>query len=178
MHVSIVEERRECFETEKHASHSKEYTEGKSSQNLLLHQNFLEELQQQTIFHDRCRIKSVIILAPHVTQSLTRCTISSRLRLNFKPLHFNHCFSWSTVYSSGFLSNFRARNAVIFGQNYKEIKRTTRHFPLELSKKRKFVCLSPRGGLKFHDVISAKRYRLVSLNGKHNFNREQTRLYT
>ena len=32
------------FETEKHASQSKEYTEGKSSQNLLLHQNFLEEL--------------------------------------------------------------------------------------------------------------------------------------
>ena len=28
------------------------------------------------------------------------------------------------------------------------------------------------------DVISAKRYRLVSLNGKHNFNRKQTRLYT
>ena len=38
----------------KHASHSKEYTEGKSSQNLFLHQNFLEELKQQTIFHDRC----------------------------------------------------------------------------------------------------------------------------
>ena len=35
---------KECFETEKYASHSKEYTEGKSSQNLLLHQNFLEEL--------------------------------------------------------------------------------------------------------------------------------------
>ena len=35
---------KECFETGKHASHSKEYTEGKSSQNLLLHQNFLEEL--------------------------------------------------------------------------------------------------------------------------------------
>ena len=44
MHVSIVEERRNVFETEKYASHSKEYTEGKSSQNLLLHQNFLEEL--------------------------------------------------------------------------------------------------------------------------------------
>ena len=35
---------KECFETGKHASHSKEYTEGKSSQNLFLHQNFLEEL--------------------------------------------------------------------------------------------------------------------------------------
>ena len=44
MHVSIVEERKECFETGKHASHSKEATEGKSSQNLFLHQNFLEEL--------------------------------------------------------------------------------------------------------------------------------------
>ena len=42
MHVSIVEERRNVLG--KHASHSKEYTEGKSSQNLFLHQNFLEEL--------------------------------------------------------------------------------------------------------------------------------------
>ena len=44
MHVSIVEERRNVLRRKKHASHSKEYTEGKSSQNLLLHQNFLEEL--------------------------------------------------------------------------------------------------------------------------------------
>ena len=43
MHVSIVEERRNVL-TGKHASHSKEYMEGKSSQNLFLHQNFLEEL--------------------------------------------------------------------------------------------------------------------------------------
>ena len=72
---------------------------------------------------------------------------------------------------------FEARNAVIFGQNCKEMKRATRHFPC--SSQRSVDSLSEsRGGLKFHGVISAKRYRLVSLNGKHNFNRKQTRLYT
>ena len=59
----------------------------------------------------------------------------------------------------------------------KKMKRATRHFPC--SSQRSVVSLSEsRGGLKFHGVISAKRYRLVSLNGKHNFNRKQTRLYT
>ena len=76
-----------------------------------------------------------------------------------------------------FSFKFEARNAVIFGQNCKEMKRATRHFPC--SSQRSVVSLSEsRGGLKFHGVISAKRYRLVSLNGKHNFNRKQTRLYT
>ena len=72
---------------------------------------------------------------------------------------------------------FEARNAVILGQNCKKMKRATRHFPC--SSQRSVVSLSEsRGGLKFHGIISAKRYRLVSLNGKHNFNRKQTRLYT
>ena len=44
---------KECFETEKHASQSTEYTEWISIQNLSLHQNFLEELWQQTISRDR-----------------------------------------------------------------------------------------------------------------------------
>ena len=57
------------------------------------------------------------------------------------------------------------------------MKRTTRHFPC--SSKTSVVSLSEsRGGLKFYGVIRAKRYRRVSLNGKHNFNRKQTRLYT
>ena len=67
-----------------------------------------------------------------------------------------------------FLSNFEARNAVILGQNCKKMKRATRHFPC--SSQRSVVSLSEsRGGLKFHGVISAKRYRLVSLNGQTQF---------
>ena len=83
------------------------------------------------------------------------------------------------VYSIFFRFSFKfeARNAVIFGQNCKKMKRATCHFPC--SSQRSVVSLSEsRGGLKFHGVISAKRYRLVSLNGNHNFNRKQTRLYT
>ena len=85
----------------------------------------------------------------------------------------------TTVYSVFFRFSFEfeARNAVIFGQNCKKMKRATRHFPC--SSQRSVVSLSEsRGGLKFHGVISAKRYRLASLHGKHNFNRKQTRLYT
>ena len=105
MHVSIVEERRNVLRRKNMPAIRRNTRKGNRARICYYIRIFLKNFSSLTIFHDRCRIKSVIILAPHVTQSLTRCTISSRLPLNFKSLHFNHCFSWSTVYSSGFLSN-------------------------------------------------------------------------
>ena len=49
------------------------------------------------------RIKPIVILTlniiPHTLNKLVG------FPFNFKPLHFSHSFSWSTVYSSGSLSN-------------------------------------------------------------------------
>ena len=61
-----------------------------------------------------------------------------------------------------FSFKFEARNAVIFGQNCKKMKRATRHFPC--SSQRSVVSLSEsRGGLKFHGVIMRRSIRNINI---------------
>ena len=61
-------------------------------------------------FHCQCSHRACDMVIPtlHAVSHtrFTRQTRSSRLPLSFKPLHFNHRFSWSTVYSCESLSKW------------------------------------------------------------------------
>ena len=144
MHVPIVEEQRsQCFETENHASQSTEYTEWISIQNLSLQQNFLEELWQQTIFHDRLP-----------DQGCDNSRSSHSLSLTVQDL-LVYRLILSPYILSTVLAGLQCILPVLFQiwsqerrfvQNCKGMKRTTRHFPC--SSQRSGVCLSEsRGGV-------------------------------
>ena len=84
----------------------------------------------------------------------------SRLPLNFKPLHFNHRFSYSTLYSSGSLSTLEpgtSSSSVPLKIEANCSPFTCQFFPTSLTEL-DFVCLSLDGGVKSRDVISAKCY--------------------
>ena len=71
----------------------------------------------------------------------------SRLPLNFKPLHFNHRFSCSTVYSSGSLSNLKSgtsSSSVKTVKDRSELLAIHMFFPISLTEL-DFVCLSLDG---------------------------------
>ena len=85
--------------------------------------------------------------SPLLRQSLTRSTSSSRFPLNFKPLHFSHRFSWSTVYSSASLSNLEPgmlSSSVRTVQGWSELVAIHVFFPVTLTEL-DFVCLSHGG---------------------------------
>ena len=85
--------------------------------------------------------------SPLLMQSLTRSTSSSRFPLNFKPPHFRHRFSWSTVYSSAFLSNLEPgmpSSSVRTVQDWSEFLDIHVFFPTTFTES-DFVCLSHGG---------------------------------
>ena len=109
-------------------------------------------------FHYRCSDQECG--DSHCLEYVTHFTRSSRLPLNFNPLHFNHCFSCSTVYSSGSLSNIEPGTS---SSSVKTVKDWIELLAIPLISLAilpdvDFVCLSHDGGFKFHDIISAKRY--------------------
>ena len=86
--------------------------------------------------------------SPLLIQYLTHSTSSSRFPLNFKPLHFSHRFSWSTVYSSGSLSNLgpgMPSSSVRTVQDWSELLTIHVFSPRTLTEF-DFVCLSHDGG--------------------------------
>ena len=92
-------------------------------------------------------------------QTLTRFKSSSRFPFNFNPLHFNHRFNWSTVYSSESLSNFDPGTLSSSIRTVKDccallaIRKIFPYFSYRVG-----LCLSEsRRGLKFRDVINARR---------------------
>ena len=98
--------------------------------------------------------------SPLLMQYLTHSTSSSRFPLNFKPVHFSHRFSWSTVYSSASLSNLEPgmpSSSVRIVQDWGESLAIHVFFPKTLTEF-DFVCLSHGEGSECRDVISAKRY--------------------
>ena len=71
----------------------------------------------------------------------------SRLPLNFKPLHFSHRFSCSTVYSCGSLSNLEpgtSSSSVKTVKDRSELLAIHMFFPTSLTEY-DFVCLSLDG---------------------------------
>ena len=91
-----------------------------------------------TIYHDQCSGQALLM------QYLTHSTSSSRFPLNFKPLHFSHRFSWSTVYSSASLSNLEPgmpSSSVRTVLDWSELLTIHVFFPRTLTEF-DFVCLS------------------------------------
>ena len=112
-------------------------------------------LQIWTFFENLCgkpftlsMLGSNLRWSPLLMQYLTHSTSSSRFPLNFKPLHFSHRFSWSTVYSSASLSNLEPgmpSSSVRTVQDWRELLAIHVFFPITLTEF-DFVCLSHGGG--------------------------------
>ena len=81
-------------------------------------------------------------------QSLTRSTSSSRLKLNFIPLHLNHRFTAPPVYSCGSLLNTQPGTPSSTVRTVKDRSELTAIHKTAIVSHTDtdFVCLSPRGG--------------------------------
>ena len=120
-------------------------TQATSSYHFLANLNFLWEPLRQTIYQYQCSGQVLLM------QYLAHSTSSSRFPLNFKPLHFSHSFSWSTVYSSASLSNLdpgMPSSSVRTVQDWSELLSIHVFFPRTLTEF-DFVCLSHDGGQNF-----------------------------
>ena len=157
MHVSIVEERRNVLRRKNTPAIQRNTRKGNRARICYYIRIFLKNFSSKPF--STIDAGSRVWYFPVLTQSLTRCTISSRLPLNFNPLHFNHRFSWSAVYSSGVLSNLEPETP---SSSVRTVRKWSELLAISLAA---LKVSESRVGVKFHDVISAKRYRLVSLNG-------------
>ena len=107
-------------------------------------------------------IQRVMISALRSCSHVSEAHLVSRsCPFNFNPLHFKHRFNWSTVYSFRSLPNFDPGTPSSSVRTVNDcrallaIRIIFPHFSYKIE-----LCLSEsRGGLKFRDVISAKRYR-------------------
>ena len=104
---------------------------------------------RQTIYHCLCLDRTCDDIRRLCSCSLFRS--SSRFTFNFNPLQFNHRFNWSTVYSSGSLSNSNPGTPSLFVTT---VKHSGTLFPIRIISPyfyyRIGLCLSEsRRGLKF-----------------------------